>query len=73
MYDIFSSKSVKLGFMPMAKELAQRNHTVYIVSPIKGNKPITYFNNVVTLYLGYSLDLSVQKETYCVMPIVSFL
>ena len=52
MYDIFSSKSVKLGFMPMAKELALRNHTVYIVSPIKGNKPITYFNNVVTLHIS---------------------
>ena len=32
----FSSKSVKLGFMPMAKELAKRGHKVFMVSPHKG-------------------------------------
>lgn len=29
----FSSKSVKIGFMPMAKELIKRGHTVTMVCP----------------------------------------
>ena len=33
---IFSSKSIKIGFMPMAKELAKRGHKIYVVSPYKG-------------------------------------
>ena len=33
---LFSSKSIKIGFMPMAKELAKRGHKIYVVSPYKG-------------------------------------
>jgi len=54
-----SSKSVKLGFMPMAKELAQRNHTVYIVSPIKEKKTIP--NIIDVTFEGSKFD-EIQQE-----------
>lgn len=36
----FSSKSIKIGFMPMAKELIKRGHTVTMICPHPEKKVI---------------------------------
>eukprot|EP00088_Acartia_fossae_P000321 TRINITY_DN10124_c0_g1_i3.p1 TRINITY_DN10124_c0_g1~~TRINITY_DN10124_c0_g1_i3.p1 ORF type:complete len:524 (-),score=91.72 TRINITY_DN10124_c0_g1_i3:413-1984(-) len=42
----FASKSIKLGFMPMAKELAKRGHKVTIISPFKEKKAIVNIEEI---------------------------
>jgi len=43
----FSSKSIKLGFMPMAKELAHRGHQITIVCPHKEKKAIPGITEII--------------------------
>ena len=43
----FSSRSIKLGFMPMARELARRGHNVTMVCPHKDKKSIPGITEII--------------------------
>ena len=60
---IFSSKSVKISFMPMAKELVRRGHNVTIISPHKGG-----ISTKVNIFIVFTTKISSKSIKISVMP-----
>ena len=60
-YIPFSSKSIKLSLMPMAKELSKRGHNVTIVSPYLEKKPIPGIIEITNVFPNENLFTSVSE------------